>query len=61
MLAIATLGQTNMQERRGRRGLQGPARWSVVDRSAVPVPDRARERPDQHPQQGRHERQRDED
>jgi hypothetical protein len=40
---------------------RGLARSSVVDRSAVPVPDRACERPDQHPQQGRYERQRDED
>ena len=34
---------------------------SLVDHSAVPVPLRAGERPDQHPQQGRHERQRDKD
>jgi DNA-binding transcriptional ArsR family regulator len=40
--------------------LAGPAPASV-GRSAVPVPYRAGERPDHHPQQGRHERQRDED
>ena len=34
---------------------------SLLDHSAVPVPHRAGERPDQHPQQGRHERQRDKD
>jgi hypothetical protein len=56
-----TLGQTNMQEHRRRRGLLGARARSSVDRSAVPVSHWAGERPDQHPQQGRHERQRDED
>src|SRR5262245_14790202 len=42
-------------------GLGATLRRSSVHRPAVAVPHRAGERPDQHPQQGHHERQRDKD